>query len=172
MGEGWSCAKLFKKELFTKNSIIYPLGISYCEDLTILPRLASQAEEIAFVDEDLYFYRQHAEAATFGVSRRMNDLFKVLELLKNTMNKAYGEELEFVAIERCKLYFFLFGRKLKFNGQAYKSVDFLNKNFPKWKQNSYYSKTSSFKNLLFAWNLHRFWFLLALCSEIRNRIKR
>ena len=48
--------RLIMKSLFENNSIAFTLGIDYCEDFSVLPRLLVNARR-SWVDECLYFYR-------------------------------------------------------------------------------------------------------------------
>ena len=55
--------KLYKKDLFVKNKIFYPVGKVHEDNLTTY-KLYSKAEKVAFVPESLYVYRERKGSIT------------------------------------------------------------------------------------------------------------
>lgn len=87
--------KLIRKELYTKNGILFPAGHGMGEDMTII-RLLACAKRIAYVPEALYNYaKREGEAFTNGWSER-----HLVDVLHNTgetirfLKKRLGEDIE------------------------------------------------------------------------------
>lgn len=51
----FSCNKIFRRELFVRNNIAYPLG-KHFEDVRIMPRLFRHSDKIAVINDALYNY--------------------------------------------------------------------------------------------------------------------
>lgn len=52
-----ACAKLYKKTLFTKNNIYFPVGKIH-EDIFTTYKLLFYAEKISYINDALYYYRE------------------------------------------------------------------------------------------------------------------
>lgn len=61
--KAYSCNKLFKRELFTKNKIFFP-NYKLCEDTAVVFLLLAHANKISIIKEPLYYYRQQAVSLT------------------------------------------------------------------------------------------------------------
>lgn len=93
--------KMYKKELFIKNDIIYPFGYYY-EDLGTTYRLLLKCNKIAFINEPLYNYladRPGNITSTFNMNAyHVLDMVKInLDYYKlNGVYEKYYEELKYL----------------------------------------------------------------------------
>ncbi|MGL6099833.1 MAG: glycosyltransferase family 2 protein [Fusobacteriaceae bacterium] len=71
----WS--KIYKTELYHKNKIFHPVGISLGEDLATTPLLASKAKRIGKINKSYVHYIQNMESIT-----KVNPTKKIYELIE------------------------------------------------------------------------------------------
>ena len=134
--------KIFKKELFNNNQ--FKKGIYY-EDLELIPRLVNNTKKIGFINDALYYYLQREGSIMHQkeFNQKLLDIFKVLETIKESIEKDYPEEIEYIHITHL-----LRTATLRFLDykDGYKYLDKINKimkdNFPTWNKNQYYKKSS------------------------------
>ncbi|WP_123054652.1 glycosyltransferase [Clostridium sp. JN-1] len=74
--EGFSCNKLFRRELFNGNNIKYPTDIKY-EDMPTIFKTLIYSNKIGFVDRGLYYYVQHNQSTT-----HIKDIYNVRSYLE------------------------------------------------------------------------------------------
>lgn len=55
--------KLYKKELFIKNNILFPVGQNH-EDILTTYKLTSKAKRVSYLDDALYHYRERDDSIT------------------------------------------------------------------------------------------------------------
>ncbi|MEG0176194.1 MAG: glycosyltransferase family A protein [Anaerorhabdus sp.] len=81
-----SCNKMFKKSLFTKNSIWFPEYIWY-EDLATIPQILLSTKYSVYVPKALYYYFMNSNSITKTFSRKASDMLIVFDILsKNNLN--------------------------------------------------------------------------------------
>ena len=61
--KAYSCNKLYKRELFTKNNITFP-DLKLCEDTPVGFLLIAHSSKVSTVAEPLYYYRQRDASLT------------------------------------------------------------------------------------------------------------
>lgn len=142
--------KVFKKELYVDNGIEFPLGLYY-EDLATSPKLALHTNNIAFIEEPLYFYRIRPNSIMTNkeYNPKVDAIFVVLEQLRKYFKNQYQEELEYLHIEH--LLRSASVRYLDFNTcqeQLDKIIKIMNENYPNWKKNKYYQKENFKKRIM------------------------
>lgn len=73
--------KLYKKSLF--DSLRFPLGMTYAEDLFIVPDLLSRAKKVVYTSEGLYYYVERGDSASFILNKGklLNDICAKQKLL-------------------------------------------------------------------------------------------
>lgn len=73
--------KLYKKSIF--DSLRFPLGMTYAEDLFIVPDLLSRAEKVIYTSEGLYYYVERGDSASFTLNKDklLNDICAKQKLL-------------------------------------------------------------------------------------------
>lgn len=134
--------RIYKKELFDKNS--FKKGIYY-EDLELIPKLVKYTNKIGFIDEGLYFYLQREGSIMHQkeFNQKLLDIFTVLESNKKALQKDYPEEIEYMYITHllrtATLRFLDYDNTLEYLSKINKII---NSEFPNWKNNPYYKKSS------------------------------
>lgn len=143
----YSCNKIFRRELWEGFS--YPVG-KYFEDDAIIYNVLSQANRIDVVNECFYNYLiGRVGATTSSLDRRIFDVFDACDSIINHFKKiGRYEEMEEVLCGICILHiqtrYSLFKKtgnvkvQLEYVDRAF---DYLDNNFPAWKQNQYYLKS-------------------------------
>lgn len=149
--------KLYKKELITKNHVLFPLGLRY-EDIAFCYQLLPYVKKIVSVSKPFYHYIQRSNSISNNQNEKVRDIYKVLDIVinyykNNNLFEKNHEQLEYVYMR------YIFGssflrvikvkdKKLR-NSILKEGYQLLNKNFPMWKKNRYLKTTTSFKNLYF-----------------------
>jgi len=64
---GYVWNKIFLRSLFTENNIEFPVGLTFSEDGTVMPRLFRRAEKIAVIKDELYNYVSHKGSVTGSI---------------------------------------------------------------------------------------------------------
>ncbi|MBO4815559.1 MAG: glycosyltransferase [Clostridia bacterium] len=159
----YSWNKIYKREIFNKYNIQFPEGLIFEDICTIYPLLI-QANKIGYINENLYFYRfNRKDSIMKNKNRKDMHMFLVLEKLNNYCAKhglfeKYKDlicELNvrhiFFRIRERTKYFSVRIRKIKF---IQKGFEFLNINFPNWKQTSeYMNNIQKIKHFYLFWVL-------------------
>ena len=147
-------------------------GIFY-EDLDICMRLSSFVEKISFVDEPLYnYYLQHSGSIMTQkvFNNHLLDIFTVLDSSKQLLQENYFREIEYIYITHL-----LRTATLRFldypNTKEYllKINSVMEKEFPNWRQNDYYQRTSSKVKMICFLAIHRLYFVLKTIKKITKR---
>ena len=164
----WS--KLIKKDILDKVS--FKEGIYY-EDLDICIRMSSLVNSVSFVDEALYnYYVQHSGSIMTQkvFNNHLLDIFTVLADCKKILEANYFREIEYIYITHL-----LRTATLRFldypNTKEYllKINDTMNKEFPNWKENEYYNKSSIKAKLICFLAIHKMYFILKIVKTITGR---
>ena len=144
----WS--KLVKRELFTKNNILFPENIFLGEDLLVSLKLVYFAKKIGKLNEALYNYVQHDFQGTKTIKKEKeySDLYKLYIEIERFLKKEkvfYKFENEFYnrMFKMCKtvlkpknkkseIYniikkYFIENKKELLNSDEYKNLSFFNK---------------------------------------------
>lgn len=140
-------AKLYKKDLFTKNNLYFKENTIY-EDLATMPLLGIYAKKIAYLDKGYYYYNIYSGSTMKQVAYhdKLENIFPVMEYLEHEFYKRskehFIEEIEFLYIEH--LLYSASLRFLKFDKiDILKRIQTIIKNkYPNFKKNSYYAKKS------------------------------
>lgn len=145
--------KIYRKEFFLKQDILYQVGTWY-EDLEVSTFLFAKAEKISYVNEVLIYYRQREDSIMSTKSNRCTEIFNVLDRIYNRFNdynllQDYQEELCYLFIENLLLYgqyrFLALDSYKELNKKAY---DTIKQYFPNYKKNFYLHQLST-KNQFF-----------------------
>jgi len=99
-----ACNKLFKRELFFKNKIEFPIG-KYYEDLGTTPMLTMFTDKIKFIPNNLYHYLKREDSIMNKVkyNSKIEDIFYIVSSIstafkENNKYDLYKEEIEFIYI--------------------------------------------------------------------------
>lgn len=164
--------KLYKREVI--EGYQFPVG-QYYEDSAVVYNILSSAKKVEFINEPLYFYILGREGAiTDTVDERLFDVFKSCEsIIAHYKKIGKFEELKTQIESLCLMHiharFSTFRKKgnlkLKLN-YVDRAFDFVEKNFPEWRNNKYYLARRSVS--LAAHPVARY----QLARESRNTLKR
>ncbi len=164
----WS--KLIKKEIM--DQVKFTEGIYY-EDLDICIRLFPFVNKISFVEEPLYdYYLQHSGSImtqkTFN--NHLLDIFTVLENSKKMLEENYLREIEYIYITHllrtATLRFLDYPNTLEYLVRINSTME---KEFPNWRENDYYHKSSIKVKLICFLAIHRWYSILKLIKKITKR---
>lgn len=142
--------KLYSKKLIEENNIKFDEDLRIFEDLLFCYKLYLKANKISYVDKALYNYDCTNESSlTNKFTSKMFDLFIALDRLKEYAESLYStklnEQLEYIAIKHISL---RFTSKTKNRKELLRyvdeSFDYLKRNYPNYKNNSYYKGIKGF----------------------------
>jgi len=153
--------KIYKKNLFVKNNIKYPVGLWY-EDIPTTISLFVKAKNISYVKKPFVKYLQR-DSSIMGAKDdpRMYHIFDILNLtfnffVENDLVKEYYEELEYLFIEHLMLYGnFRFLETNDYKNLINKSIKETKEKFPAWKKNKYISYLNK-KNTIFIYTINQY----------------
>lgn len=78
----FSCINVIKKNFFDQNK--YPIGV-YFEDVSLISKIFTQAKNIYFLNETLYFYRLHQNSSIRNSSA--NNILKIIHSHKEILRE-------------------------------------------------------------------------------------
>ncbi len=139
--------KIFKKEIIESNHFKFDNDLRIYEDLLFTYKVFAKANKIARVEDALYFYIVAREGAlTQTLTEKRFDIFNMYEKLT-----AYYKELDkYEEVKEALLYAFMkhiyvilekqtSWKEKKIKRRYLKEAfQYLNKNYPKWKENMYF----------------------------------
>lgn len=145
--------KLYKKELL--EDIRYPENLKY-EDAVVTIKALARAKKIGFIREKLNYYLVRSKSETTVMNEKVFDIFNILDMIiEELKEKKYymdaKECLEFLVITT------IFRYTLQQRNQEDKKLrrkfvddafDYLNSNFPNWKENKLYKKRNFLKRTI------------------------
>lgn len=161
-----ACLRIYKKEIF--DNIRFKKGIFY-EDLFLTPSLVLKTKKIGFVEEGLYYYLQRDGSIMRqnNFSEKLLDIFDVLQENKNNLYKEYPLEVEYLYITHllrtATLRFLNYKDASKY---LEKIVDIMKTEFPNWRKNPYYKKSSKKLRLICFLAYNRCYNLLKVMKKI------
>lgn len=137
--------KIIKAEILKENNIRFLENIIY-EDLSIIPALAIYATNISYIEEPLYYYFQRVGSTMniVGYNKKLDNIFKAIENMKEMFNKAskldeYKEEVEYLYIKHLLHAATLRFIRHKEGKTAVKNIiDIMRNNYPKYRNNKYF----------------------------------
>lgn len=140
-------AKLFKKEIITKNNIEFPLNLKY-EDIPFVLKYILNTTKISKINETLYKYYIHKESEQTTVDERIFDIITILNLCHRftdleSFENLYVQTLTTYAIKTRNIK----EKKIrqKFIDVAYLELD---QKFPNWKQCEYLKNKNVVKRII------------------------
>ena len=145
------CNKVYKKELFESKENRFPTKIKY-EDFPLVIKLFKDAKKISSSGKSLTNVSVHKGSETLTVDEKVFDIFKGLNMVKNTLNsEIYEDELKKLIVRKITTYTVSQrtqkDKKLinKFINEAFK---YLKENVPDYKDNKYYENRSFLKKTI------------------------
>ncbi len=141
--------KIIKRDLIINNNIFFLENRIY-EDLATIPTLALYTNKIGYIDSYLYNYliRNGSTMNQMKYSKKLEDIFPVMEELSSKFQNNHKEELEYLYImhllREASLRFLLYKEG---KNKRKEIINLMKNKFPNWKNNKYF-KNESFKNRL------------------------
>lgn len=164
-------ARLYKKELFTKNEIYFPEKIIY-EDLGTIPFIAMVSNKISYLEIPLYNYivRENSTMNQKKFSKKFDDIFKIMDVYNNIYSESeYKAEIEYLNIEH--LLYSAMLRYINFpntNIQRNKIINIVKTKYPNWRKNKYYKQKSIKFKIVCAFSYKKYYFLLKFIKLLKG----
>lgn len=153
--------KIYRRELLMKFQIQYPDNVKY-EDVYFVFQCLKFAQKIVKVNEPLLYYVIHDQSETTILDQRVFDIFKILDLVQDL----FREEVSAYEGIHTSLEYFCINRLTTYNlQQVYqkdkklvsmfitKSFQYLDNEFPNWKNNQRFHEDNSFAKRIIKKNL-------------------
>ena len=145
--------KLYKKTLL--KNIRFPIDLKY-EDMIVIVKSLANSKRIGFVKESLVYYLVHSKSETTVMDKRVFDIFKITDLALEFLKKQkyYSKISEYVEafVIRNIFRYTLQQKNQKSRALRRKFIDeafnYLDNNFPKWRNNKIWKKRNAFKRLI------------------------
>lgn len=145
--------KLFRKDLFEKTNIRFPVG-KYYEDLGTIPKLLLEAKKIDYIKKSYYYYMIRSGSIMTATKFEKNYVDRtdmidgILEFYKeNNMFEKYHKELEFMAFLNG---YFLPSREIILQDRKSpvlkKFKNYIHRTFPDFMNNEYLKESLSHKD--------------------------
>jgi glycosyltransferase involved in cell wall biosynthesis len=74
--------KMIRTDRVRSLGIRFPVGLGYSEDALVHWRLVLEVDDVVFLPERLYYYRQHPDSICAGRGRRLADRILVYDLIR------------------------------------------------------------------------------------------
>ena len=152
--------KIYRTSYFIGEKVLYPKGLWY-EDIPVTTQLFAHTTAIGYVDKPLYNYRQRLTSIMGQTTDKVYDIFIILSNVKDNFIKlniynTYKTEIEYLFIEHIMLYGQIrFIRTNNYKDLYLHSINYMNTNYPKYKDNKYI-KQLSIKNKIFIYTLNEY----------------
>lgn len=151
LGTPSACNKMLRRELF--DFVEFPVGKKF-EDLATMPLLLAKAKKVAYVEGGFYKYLQREGSIIYSSKPNTEDIYFVLERIKNGYEKngwlnEFKDEIEYLFIEHILLHHCR--RMLHFScgeKEIERAVQYMNQNFKNWKSNRYMNLFTSKEKML------------------------
>ncbi len=134
-----ACNKMFLRELFVKENILFPVGKWY-EDLGTTPKLTLKYKW-SVVKEPLYNYIQNSSSIMHTYDDR---IFEIYEIIENLENYAKEKKIKKDVLEFINIYHILIGTIYRssfhknFKKMMVKNItEYVSNKYPEWYKNKY-----------------------------------
>lgn len=150
--------KIYKRDILIKNKLEFKEKVWY-EDLAFTLKAIMNSNTFAFIDEPLYDYliREGSTMNNSNVQRNLEilDAFNdILSYIQHNKKEEYFSKIEFLAIDH--IYISAIVRVLKAEADdkvkretINKLIDYMNKNFPNYKNNKYINTLSRNRKIIY-----------------------
>lgn len=145
--------KLYKKELL--KGVTFPENLKY-EDAIVVVKAMARAKKIGIVDEKLNYYLVRSKSETTVMDKRVFDILEITNMIiKELKSHSYYKKIEEYVSAWCTRNLFRYTLQQKNQSDkklASKFIDevfeFLNSNFPCWKNNEIWKKRNVLKRMI------------------------
>ena len=143
--------KIYDKKLFEKFK--FPKGQIF-EDSAIVYNVLFEAKKISMINENLYYYRVNRDGTiTTTINDKIFDIFKSCDNIieyhkKNNTFEQYYKKIENLCLIHIfkRMEFFNLNKNYKLQvNYVNLAFEYLNNNFPTWKNSCFFNKTKSLK---------------------------
>ena len=150
--------KIYKRDILIKNKLEFKEKVWY-EDLAFTLKAIMNSNTFAFIDEPLYDYliREGSTMNNSNVQRNLEilDAFNdILSYIQHNKKEEYFSKIEFLAIDH--IYISAIVRVLKADSDKNikketieKLINYMNKNFPNYKNNKYINTLSKNRKIIY-----------------------
>lgn len=148
--------KVIRRDIFISNDMTFPIGLWY-EDRYLTPQYVNYVENIYYLDEILYFYRQRVGSITkqLTFNSKMLNIFDVLNKVYVKLDKKeYFDEIEYIYINDLLISTSISMLKVKRVEYIYDINTIMREKFPNWKNNIYFKAEYSFPKKVFAFLIY------------------
>ena len=170
-----ACNKLYKLDFFYDNKIEFKKGIYY-EDLDLMPQLLVYKPKIEYINNAYYNYIKRESSITTQkkYNEHFEDIFYIIpNIIKcfkdNNVYEQYYEEIEYLVIMKYlingSLRFIPFIKKHKLISDI---IDYVKKEFPKWKNNQYFRKEGLNYRIMSRLVYYKLYFLINLYKRVKS----
>lgn len=145
--------KLYKKELL--NGITFPENLKYEDTIFVLKAMA-RAKKIGIVDEKLNYYLVRSKSETTVIDKKVYDILEITTMMINELKshsyynviKEYVEAMTIRNLFRYTLQQKYQKEKSIKNDFIDKAFDYLNEEFPDWKNNKTWKRRNPLKRFI------------------------
>jgi len=143
--------KLYKKDIFIKNNIYFPINLKY-EDMAVVIPVLKYATKIGKLNIPLNYYIVHNNSETTVMDKRVFDIFDILEIVYNYYsNDEYEKYLEYLTVQKLTTY--TIQQRYQNDKDLRKkfindSFNYLNNKFPNWRKSKYFKSRNIFKTII------------------------
>ncbi len=169
--------KMFSRKIIEDHNLLFSENVIY-EDFRFTLKVFLKSSKIAYVDEALYYYiyRENSIMNSQNLEKNKDILAGFTDILnyyqKESAYEEYKEEIEFLAILHILIYALVRvikaskGMDIASNILPY--LNYLNTNFPSYKQNKYLKTLSINHKLIYNLINKKQYFLLKLLIKVRG----
>ena len=164
-----ACTRLYNIDLF--NNLEFKKNIYY-EDLELTPKLVNITTKIDFLEEGMYYYLQRTGSIMKQkeFNNRLLDIFTVLSSNKAVLEDKYPQEIEYMYITHllrtATLRFLEYNNCKEYINRIHNEIK---QNYPNWKKNTYYKKSSIKLRIICILAYYRQITLLKIIKKITNK---
>lgn len=169
-----ACTKLFKRDFWEKQNLMFPESIKRGEDMAITIPLLTRAEKIGIVNEPLYYYLQRESSLSNNSATKIDFKFydDAYELMQKNKNDKYTLEIEYHGILEM-----IYGKTMLMikhqytNKEIKKHLEEFKEKFPNWTKNEYIKKMVLLKRIFVKVASYKLIFILRAMVAINEKCK-
>lgn len=138
--KSYSCTRLFKKELFTSNGILFPENLRRAEDIATIIPILTYAEKISIVPKPMYYYFQRQSSISNQNRGNVDVGFypKAVNTMIERSAPGFETELEYRAVSELMYGMVTIMLRAKYPKKSVLDhIDAFVKCYPEWQKNPY-----------------------------------
>lgn len=168
-----ACNKIYKRELF--KDLRFDKG-KYYEDLRLINKLYLKCNKVAFIDDFCYYYVERANSIMQDTNIKRN--IDIIDAVKSIIDfykdekkyDAFKDEIEFLMIDNIIISTFtrIICSNKQYKDQLKGYWDFINKEFPNYKNNKYINKLDFKRRIIYYLNSRKSYFITKLIFKLKG----